>query len=282
MTGVGERPSSVRVGAIEVVALYDTPLRRAFAWTFPDVAEEAWSPYRELYPAAGAGEEFTFNTQGFLLRLPGRAIVVDTGLGPGPHERLGGLRGRLLDELRAAGLAPAEVDTVLFTHLHGDHVGWNMVDGEPVFGRARHLVPEQDWRHFGDPASAERYPHFAQQVAPLEERGMLERTEGEEQIAPGVRLLPTPGHTPGHQSLLLESQGERAMLIGDIAHHPAQVQETAWGPRFDEDSAAAAATRHRVMERLEAEDPLVIAGHFPAPGFGRVARLEGRRVFRAL
>ncbi|MDA0256854.1 MAG: MBL fold metallo-hydrolase, partial [Chloroflexi bacterium] len=255
----------MRVGAIEVVALYDTPLRRAFAWTFPDVPEEAWAPYRELYPAAGSGEEFTFNTQGFLLRLPGRSIVVDTGLGPGPHERLGGLRGALLDNLRAAGVEPVDIDTVLFTHLHGDHVGWNMVDGEAVFARARHLVPEEDWRHFGDPASAERYPHFAQQLAPLEERGMLERTRGEEQVAPGVRLLPTPGHTPGHQSLLLESQGERAMLIGDVAHHPAQVQETAWGPRFDEDSTAAASTRHRIMERLEAEGPLVIAGHFPAP-----------------
>jgi len=180
------------------------------------------------------------------------------------------------------GLEPAAIDTVLFTHLHGDHVGWNIVDREPVFTRARHLVPEQDWRYFGDPAHVDRFPHFAQQVAPLEEHGMLERTLGEEVVAPGVRLLPTPGHTPGHQSLLLESRGERAMLIGDVAHHPAQVQETAWGPRFDEDSVVAASTRQRVMERLEAEDSLVIAGHFPAPGFGRIVRLEGRRVFRTL
>ncbi len=275
-------PSSVRVGAIEVVALYDTPLRRAFGWTFPDVPAEAWSSYRELYPAAGSGENFTFNTQGFLLRTPERTIVVDTGLGPGPHERLGGVRGRLLDELRAAGVTPGEVDIVLFTHLHGDHVGWNVVAGEPSFSRARHLVPEQDWRYFGDPDRSERYPHIAQQVAPLQERGMLEMTSGEEQLAPGVRLLPTPGHTPGHQSLLLESGGERAVLIGDVAHHPAQVQETSWGPRFDEDSQAAARTRRRVMEQLESESPLVIAGHFPAPGFGRVVRLEGRRIFRAL
>ena len=275
-------PSSVRVGSIEVVALYDTPLRRAFTWTFPDVPSEAWPPYRELYPAAGSGENFTFNTQGFLLRTAGAAIVVDTGLGPGPHERLGGLRGRLLEELGAAGARPTEIDIVLFTHLHGDHVGWNVVDGEPTFARARHLVPERDWRYFGDPERSPRYPHIAQQVAPLEARGMLETTGGEEQLAPGVQLLPTPGHTPGHQSLLLESDGERAVLIGDVAHHPAQVQETAWGPRFDEDSQAAARTRHRVMEQLESESPLVIAGHFPAPGFGRVVRLEGRRIFRAL
>ncbi len=287
MAAAGERPSPespprVRVGAIEVVALYDTPLVRRFTWTFPDVPAAAWDPYRELYPSAGTGEDFTFNTQGFLLRLPGRAIVVDTGFGPGPHERLGGVRGRLLDELRAAGGDPAAVDTVLFTHLHGDHVGWNVVDGEPSFPRARHLVPEADWRYFRDPARAERLPHIAEQLAPLDELGLLETTEGERQLAPGVRLLPTPGHTPGHQSLMLESEGERALLIGDVAHHPAQLQETAWGPRFDEDSAAAAATRRRVAERLEAEAPLVIAGHFPAPGFGRVARLEGRRVFRAL
>ena len=275
-------PSSVRVGAIEVVALYDTPLRRAFSWTFPDVPVEAWSPYRALYPAAGAAENFTFNTQGFLLRTPGAAIVVDTGLGPGPHERLGGVRGRLLEELGAAGAQPGEIDIVLFTHLHGDHVGWNVVDGEPSFARARHLVPERDWQYFGDPERSSRYPHIAQQVEPLQERGMLETTSGEEQLAPGVRLLPTPGHTPGHQSVLIESDGERAVLIGDVAHHPAQVQETAWGPRFDEDSRAAARTRRRVMEQLEFESPLVIAGHFPAPGFGRIVRLEGRRTFQAL
>ena len=93
----GVRPHSMRVGAIEVVALYDTPLRRAFSWTFPDVPEEMWAPYRALYPTAGVGEEFIFNTQGFLLRLPGHSIMVDTGLGPGPHARLGGLRGALLD-----------------------------------------------------------------------------------------------------------------------------------------------------------------------------------------
>ncbi len=275
-------PSSVRVGAIEVVALYDTPLRRAFSWTFPDVPVEAWSPYRALYPAAGAAENFTFNTQGFLLRTPGAAIVVDTGLGPGPHERLGGVRGRLLEELGAAGAQPGEIDIVLFTHLHGDHVGWNVVDGEPSFARARHLVPERDWQYFGDRERSSRYPHIAQQVEPLQERGMLETTSGEEQLATGVRLLPTPGHTPGHQSVLLESDGERAVLIGDVAHHPAQVQETAWGPRFDEDSRAAARTRRRVMEQLEFESPLVIAGHFPAPGFGRIVRLEGRRTFQAL
>ncbi len=275
-------PSSVRVGAIEVVALYDTPLRRAFTWTFPDVPAAAWPPYRELYPDAGAGENFTFNTQGFLVRMPDRTIVVDTGLGPGPHERLGGLRGRLIEELHAAGVAPGEVDTVLFTHLHGDHVGWNIVSGEPSFGRARHLVPERDWLYFGSPERAGSYPHIAGQVAPLAERGMLETTRGEEQLAEGVRLLPTPGHTPGHQSLLLESRGERAVVLGDVAHHPAQVQETEWGPRFDEDSRAAARTRRRVMEELESESPLVIAGHFPAPGFGHVVRLEGRRIFRAL
>ena len=94
--------------------------------------------------------------------------------------------------------------------------------------------------------------------------------------------IPTPGHTPGHQSFVIASAGERALILGDVAHHPAQSEETVWSPSFDSDGSLSAETRREVMERLEADGDLVAACHFPAPGFGHIVRVEGKRTFRAL
>ena len=112
--------------------------------------------------------------------------------------------------------------------------------------------------------------------------GLLDLVEGERAVTPELTLVPTPEHTPGHQSILVSSGGERALILGDVANHPAQVEEGGWSPIFDGDAEAAANTRRGVMERLEEGGDLVAAGHFPHPGFGHIVRLGGRRVFRAL
>ena len=97
-----------------------------------------------------------------------------------------------------------------------------------------------------------------------------------------MTALPTPGHTPGHMSILLTSQGERALILGDAAHNPAQLQETDWVSRADMDPAVTRQTRRALVERLEREQIVVAAGHFPAPGFGKVLRLQGRRYWQVL
>ena len=106
--------------------------------------------------------------------------------------------------------------------------------------------------------------------------------EGEHSLTRELTTLPTPGHTPGHMSILITSQGERALILGDVAHNPAQVEETDWVSRADMDPELTRQTRRALMERLEREQTVVASGHFPAPGFGRIVRLEGRRYWQGL
>jgi glyoxylase-like metal-dependent hydrolase (beta-lactamase superfamily II) len=274
--------NSVTVGRVEIIALLDVPLGAPIARIFPDVAAESWQPYRGIYPRSWDGDDFRHNAQGYLIVTPTERILVDTALGPGPHAMLGGATGGLLDELRDAGTAPDEIDRVVFTHLHGDHIGWNLREGAATFPHARHVVPQADWDHFRTEAGAAANPSVAAQVEPLEGMGLLDLVEGERTLTPELTLLPTPGHTPGHQSIVISSGGERALILGDVTNHPAQVEELEWTPIFDLDATAAIATRRRVMEGLEASGDLLAACHYPHPGFGHVVRLEGRRVFRAL
>ncbi|MDA0256811.1 MAG: MBL fold metallo-hydrolase [Chloroflexi bacterium] len=269
------------MGRVEIVALLDVPLGAPIERIFPSVAAESWQPYREIYPRSWDGDQFRHNAQCYLLVTPTERILIDTGFGPGPHAMLGGATGGLLDELRAAGTAPDEIDRVVFTHLHGDHIGWNLQDGVTTFPAARYVVPQADWEHFRAGGSAPNAA-VAEQVEPLEAMGVLDLVDGERTLTPELTLLPTPGHTPGHQSLVIASGGERALILGDVANHPAQVEELDWTPIFDLDAAAAIATRRRVMEGLEEGGDLLAACHFPHHGFGHVVRMEGRRVFRAL
>ena len=274
--------STVQIGRVEIVALLDTPLGGPLDMIFPTVPEPAWEPYREIYPRSWDGSQFSHNAQCYLLVTPTERVLVDTGLGLGPHAMLGGATGALIEELGGAGTAPDEIGRVVFTHLHGDHIGWTVRDGAATFPAARHLVPHADWAHFRAPDGGEADPVVAAQIEPLEEMGLLDLVEGERAVTPELTLVPTPGHTPGHQSLLVSSGGERALILGDVANHPAQVEEIGWSPIFDGDAEAAANTRRGVMERLEEGGDLVAAGHFPHPGFGHIVRLDGRRIFRAL
>ena len=111
-------------------------------------------------------------------------------------------------------------------------------------------------------------------MLPLEELGVLELFEGEVALTSEVVTLPTPGHTPGHTSLRISSAGETAVIAGDATHIPLQAHETDWYPRADRDPVLSTQSRHALMDRVESEDGLLIAGHYPAPGFGRLARSD--------
>ena len=165
---------------------------------------------------------------------------------------LGGTTGNLIADMRSKGVEPESVETVIFTHLHFDHVGWSIADDKPVFEKARYLVPQADWEFFRSEAQASDNPHVDAQIAPLEGLGVLELVSGEKEITPDLTLVPTPGHTPGHQSVAISSAGELAFILGDVANHPAQVEETEWCAGFDGDPDTARVTRKQIMERLEA------------------------------
>ena len=176
---------------------------------------------------------------------------------------------------------------VVVTHLHRDHVGWNLIPQGtkfvPTFPKARYWMSAKDWEACRQPdVQPTRFPNAPQCVWPLAELGLIELMQGEHSITRELTAVPTPGHTPGHVSIMITSGGERALVLGDAAHNPAQLQETDWVSRADMDPDITRQTRRALVERLEREQILVAAGHFEAPGFGRIVRLDGRRYWRGL
>lgn len=245
----------------------------------PGTPVSDFEAYRKLYPKSFGDGRFATQCGAYLLCSEGSTVLCDTGIGPGPIQFLGGLRGRLLDDMRQKGIQPSDVDTVVFTHLHGDHVGWTLSpDLTPNFSKARFLVPQADWDYFGGMLETNQQ---MQQVLPLEELGVLDLFSGERSITSEITTYPTPGHTPGHTSLLVSSGGEKAIITGDLAHHPAQVEHIDWCASFDNNATETTETRRRIFDQMEADGLIAAFCHFPEP-FGKLIRAKGKRVFQAL
>jgi glyoxylase-like metal-dependent hydrolase (beta-lactamase superfamily II) len=273
----------IRVGDVEIMSLSDGMLEFDLCNFFPTIPHERWDPYTSHLVE---GEKVRFNLGSFLLRGDGRTILVDTGLGARPADMPEAPWGQLLQDFAANGVKPEDVDMVVMTHLHRDHVGWNLraENGKyvPTFPNARYWMSAKDWEATRLPEAQDRFPNAATCIWPLAELGLMELMDGEYSLTRALTALPTPGHTPGHMSILIRSQGEHALILGDAAHNPAQVHETDWVSRADMDPEVTRRTRRALMERLEREGIVVAAGHFPAPGFGKIVRLEGRRLWQVL
>lgn len=262
---------TVTVGNIDIVSLTDGRQAYPAASIYPKGGDTLLR-FRDRLTADG-GIELSFGC--FLIRADGQTILVDTGNGP---ER----NGQLLEELETAGVRREDISVVVFTHLHGDHTGWNIDrgSGRPLFPAARYLVPRADWEHY---RTREQVPaSFTCDVVPLEAMGCLELIEGERSIGPSVRTLSTPGHTPGHTSLVIVSGEERAAVIGDVVLSTIDVEEPTLVTSFDNDQALAVQTRLVLLERLEKEQAVVAASHLQAPGLGRVVRIEQRFAWRGI
>jgi glyoxylase-like metal-dependent hydrolase (beta-lactamase superfamily II) len=247
------------LGDWQVFALTDcAPAAAASAYSFPDAnlathpdAAARWLPDNSFHTRFGV----------FLLRGVAGDVLVDCGVGPGPHAYFPGLRGGLPAALAAAGSALDLVSTVIFTHLHLDHVGW-----AGHLPNAKFRVSAAEWAHWSDRGTDAGLPHhvaaFAACVAPLAEAGRLAQVGAiSDEITPGISLLPAPGHTPGHHAVLVS---ERLLIAGDTWHNPAQIEVAAWSHRADHDKEAAAATRARLAAQAERDNWLIAAGHFQA------------------
>ena len=267
----------VSVGSVELVALQDTFLAVPPDEFFVEVEAGAWEAYGDLLSAAG---ELSLSITPWLIRSEGRTILVDTGFGGRPTAAPVGTPPALPSVLAEAGVSPEEVDVVAFTHLHGDHVGWNTVDREgrpvPLFPNARHVVQQAEWDYWANGGEIAP-PDRPTVLDPISDAGLWEFVEGERALTGEVVTVPTPGHTPGHVSLVVSSGGESAVLIGDAAHSPIQVSEPEWSVGADVDRALARRTRAALWERAEREGQLVATNHFPFPGLGHVVSEGGRR-----
>lgn len=275
---------TIRIGNVEILHLSDGILEFDLCNFFPTIPGESWHDYAShLTPE----HKVRFNLGSYLIRSDGRTILVDTGLGPRPADTPDVPWGQLLRDFADKGVRPEEIDMVVMTHLHRDHVGWNLTaDGPrwvPTFPNARYWCSTKDWETSHRPdVQPQRYPNAPTCVWPLADLGLVELMDGEHTLTRDLTAVPTPGHTPGHMSILVSSQGERALVLGDAAHSPVQLQEPDWVSRADMDPELTRQTRRALLDRLEREEIVVAAGHFEAPGFGRIVRLEGRRYWRGL
>lgn len=217
-----------------------------------------------------------------LVEAPGLRLVVDTCIGNDrPRSLVGGqaLSTGFLQAFEATGWTRDSVDAVVCTHLHVDHVGWNTVkEGDrwvPTFPKARYLIGRREYDHWSAEGDAEQQVILSDSIRPVFDAGLVDLVEMDHVISPEVRLVPTPGHTPGHVSVRIESAGEVGLITGDMVHHPCQMAHPEWSLPFDSDPVASAAMRRSVFESTAEQPVLVIGTHFAAPTAGHVRRDGG-------
>ena len=214
----------------------------------------------------------------FVVESHGRTIVVDTCVGndkPRDLKAWNMRKGRFLEDMAEAGFPRERITTVLCTHLHVDHVGWNTLlkDGKwvPTFPNARYLIGRKEWEYWRNEAEGPDREVRNDSVRPILAAGLADLVETDHKITPEVFLEPTPGHTPGHVSVRISSRGEEAVITGDLMHHPVQCAEINWASRFDVDPAAARATRRGFLERYKDGKVLVLGTHFATPTGGHIS-----------
>ncbi|HXQ09904.1 MAG TPA: MBL fold metallo-hydrolase [Caulobacteraceae bacterium] len=272
-----------QVGRVKITRIVEMELVTRWREDRPFIVEatpEAVKATTWLYPHFINDEgSLLVSIHALLVEAPGLNLVVDTCIGNDRNRAfLGGrsLSTPFLDHLKEAGWSRDVVDMVVCTQLHVDHVGWNTMleNGKWVltFPNARYLIGKREFEHWIGEGDVEQQAILSDSIVPIMDAGRAELVELDHVISPEIRLTPTTGHTPGHVSVMIESQGETAMITGDIMHHPVQMAHPDWAPSFDSDKDAAIATRNRVLGEVADQPILVIGTHFAAPTAGRVRR----------
>ncbi|MFI6155029.1 MBL fold metallo-hydrolase [Kitasatospora sp. NPDC051170] len=283
------------LGDVEVVRVLEW--QGAFApaaVVVPELAERAWTEGDDLVPEHYEAGAYVGALQTWVVRDGERTVLVDTGVGNGRerpstpmfHRR----EGEFLELLAQAGVRPEDVDVVVNTHLHADHVGWNThrrgEEWVPTFPNAAYYLPAAD-REFFDPAAANPLRTagvidpgqwaewdlvFEDSVAPVLASGQAVEWSGSVRLGGSLVLEQTPGHTPGSSVLRVDSGGERAVFVGDLMHSPVQLAHPSCSSCFCLDPARAAESRLRVLARAADEGALVAPAHFAGAGAARVRR----------
>ncbi|HEY1725710.1 MAG TPA: MBL fold metallo-hydrolase [Steroidobacteraceae bacterium] len=271
-----------RVGCVEITRLVEV-------WKWEDdisMALENGTPEMVLaHPwllpqhATPQGRMF-LNFQGFVAKVGKRRIMIDTCVGADRERQFPvftRMQTTFLQDLASIGIEPADVDTVLCTHLHFDHVGWNtqLVNGQwlPTFPNARYLFSRREydfWQMLRDSGGYHAVNHLTDSIDPIVQAGLVDFIRNDHEISEEIRLLPTPGHTLDHVSVAISSQGEQAVITGDVMHHPLQVAMPSHPATFDLDKATGLATRTEFVRRFRGKPILLIGSHFADPGAGYI------------
>ena len=279
-----EHMKTWRVGRVEITRIvevwkWEDDISMALEGAQPAIVLA--QPWLLPHHATPQGRMF-INFQAFVLKAGKRRIMIDTCVGADRERQFPvftHMHTTFLQDLASLGIATADVDTVLCTHLHFDHVGWNthLVDGRwvPTFTRARYLFSRKEYDHWlmlRETGGYHAINHLRDSVDPVVEAGLVDFITHDHQISDEIRLLPTPGHTPDHVSVHIASQGEQAVITGDVMHHPIQLAMPEHPATFDMDKKMGSQTRVGFVSRFREKPVLVIGSHFADPGAGYIVR----------
>jgi glyoxylase-like metal-dependent hydrolase (beta-lactamase superfamily II) len=269
-----------RIGAVTVTKIVELEVTGGSRFLLPQATYEEIVPIDWLRPDfADERGRLRMSVHALVVETPGRRIIVDTCLGNDKENRRiptwNRMQTTFLADLAAAGYARETIDTIVCTHLHVDHVGWNtmLVGGRwvPTFPRARYLMGRVEYQHWTTQHERDDMKAvLADSVAPVFDAGLVDLVETNHRICDEISLTPTPGHTPGHVSVRIASDGKEALITGDFVHHPCQIAHPDWSSTADSDPAAARQTRERMLTALADTPILVIGTHFAGRTAGHV------------
>jgi glyoxylase-like metal-dependent hydrolase (beta-lactamase superfamily II) len=269
-----------RIGEVTVTRVVEIEATGGMSPILPDATREKLRQIPWLYPHfADENGRMRGSIHALIIETPDRTIVVDTCVG-NDKERgnppWNQLQTSFLQDLAAAGFATDQIDCVLCTHLHVDHVGWNtmLVDGkwQPTFPQARYLMGQVEFEHWRGFENPDTEQIMADSVLPVFDAGLVDLVDTNHQLCPEISLIPTVGHTPGHVSVLIQSLGEEALITGDFIHHPCQMAHPEWSASVDTDQEQARRTRHEMFSRYADTPTLIIGTHFATPTAGHLVR----------
>ena len=269
-----------QVGKVTITKVVESSGASPPHFMFPDLTPERVLRHPWLRPHYATEQgRLLASIHCFVIESEGKRIAVDTCVGNDKPRRVkpwNMLRGSFPDDLAAAGFPVDTIDLVLCTHLHVDHVGWNtrLEQGRwvPTFPRARYLFGRTEYAHWSAVHDGEDAQVMLDSVQPIVDAGLSTLVESDHALTSEVCLEPTPGHTPGHVAVRISSEGQQAVITGDLMHHPIQCCEPAIGSRFDADPAMARETRVRFLERYGDQPVLVLGTHFATPTAGHLVR----------
>ena len=274
--------TNATIGDVRITALVDVaPPPFAPQDFFPDVPLSAWHAHDGALDSDG---KFRTNFGVFLLQAPDATLLVDTGAGPGA---IPGADSKLLEGIQGAGVNLADISAVVFTHLHSDHIGWAVTpakngDPRPTFLNAEYIVSIPEWDYWTSPEVMAETPEIEMKIIPLQDHRQIRLSDDETVVVDGIRTVATPGHTPGHQSLFIESSGQRGLIAGDLLHSSVQFTESDWCAGFDMDKDEARASRKKWIEKAAADRMTVAAGHLLLDdNIGQVVQLNGRHRWKS-
>lgn len=273
-----------RIGAVQVHRIVEGVPDTLALEALSGPSAEALARHRGWMPDAWlAPSGLVLPISAFVLSTGDLTILVDTCVGrwPTPLDPDGAPHSNFLDGLATAGFQPEDIDVVVATHLHFDHVGSHThrdAEGRirPTFARAHYLVAESEWRaQSGAHRQIPALSSLDQAVRPLVESGQAELIARDHEIGGGISVMPTPGHSPGHLCVTIDSGGSTGLVTGDVAHSPLQLCVPEVGSVFDQDPDLAVRSRRDVAQLCATEGTLVLGTHFPGRGVGTLERCDG-------